>query len=215
MNFGVIELFTLGIAAGAFFSGLIRYIWNYFQNKKNKNNKKYNYFSEDIPKDLQLRDLLTELRVKTDAARTMIGRFHNGGNFFDGSPMKKYSLTHETTTSGISHEIHNYRDVLTSMFVDKLSLISSNDPKVIKTDDLEDGFLKSVMRKQIVKSFCLCPLYKGEILIGFIEIHWCSIKHTPNTENKARNVEKLVAEYAEQIAYEILRDPAFRITEDK
>ena len=49
----------------------------------------------------EIHELLTELRVLTDSARTQVIQFHNGEYFIDGISMRKFSLTHESVEKGI------------------------------------------------------------------------------------------------------------------
>ena len=72
----------------------------------------------------RLHETLTELRVKTDCARSQIVQFHNGGEFLDGISMKKMSLTHESLEKGVSSEMGIKKDLLLSkLYLIHLELI--------------------------------------------------------------------------------------------
>ncbi len=49
----------------------------------------------------QLHEELTKVRLQAKAARVYIAQFHNGGEFLDGSSIRKWSITHESVRSGI------------------------------------------------------------------------------------------------------------------
>ena len=44
----------------------------------------------------EIHELLTELRIVTDSARTQVIQLHNGDYFMDGVSMRKFSVTHES-----------------------------------------------------------------------------------------------------------------------
>lgn len=88
------RLFEYGIATASFlvgaYYGIKKIKEKLFSNKKKKECKQYwNIHSE-------IHEILTELRIRTDAARAQIIQFHNGEYFMDGVSMKKMSLTHES-----------------------------------------------------------------------------------------------------------------------
>jgi len=51
---------------------------------------------EDSIYNLVVQKILCQLKKELNATKIILGRFHNGGNYVNGLPMKKFSLTHET-----------------------------------------------------------------------------------------------------------------------
>ena len=75
----------------------------------------------------RINETLTELRVKSDAARVQLVQFHNSGEFLDGISMKKLSLTHESLRNGVSSEMSIKKDLLLSMCIDGLTLLTKEN----------------------------------------------------------------------------------------
>ena len=67
--------------------------------KPEKTHSKWNdrySVKEDSIYNLVIQKILCRLKKELSATKIVIGRFHNGGNYVNGLPMKKFSLTHET-----------------------------------------------------------------------------------------------------------------------
>ena len=126
----------------------------------------------------RIHETLTELRVKTDAARAQIVQFHNSGNFLDGISMKKMSLTHESLVNGISSEMETKKDLLLSLCVEGLRLLMENEPKIHITANLEDSWCKQFMENSNVVSFSFLPIRNKGVVIGYVMCQWCSWSKT-------------------------------------
>lgn len=50
--------------------------------------------------DAEIYRIIIRLKYELNAAKTFIGRFHDGGVFVNGLRMKKFTITHETVSSG-------------------------------------------------------------------------------------------------------------------
>lgn len=122
-----------------------------------------------------INETLTELRVKSDCARTQIVQFHNGGQFLDGISMKKMSLTHESLRNGVSTEMSVKKDLLLSMCVDGLTLLTKDTPNLYITETLDDSWCKQLLQNSNVISFSFLPLRKHNDIIGYIMCQWCSL----------------------------------------
>ena len=105
---------------------LFPYIHSYLKNKKTLNRQtQFDWNTHN-----RLHEVLTELRVQSDCARTQIVQFHNGGEFLDGISMQKMSLTHESLASGTSSEIEIKKDIHLSLCIEGLkfhALFSGNN----------------------------------------------------------------------------------------
>ena len=93
---------------------------------KNTKDKKHTLFSNngtDFTKlHTQVNEVLTEVRIQLDCARAYIAQFHNGGDFFSGESILKFSITHESCSVGIEQTIDQQQGVLLTRFIEKLKI---------------------------------------------------------------------------------------------
>lgn len=135
---------------------------------KEDEDKKYIEVHGDI------HETLTELRVKTDAARAQIIQFHNGEYFMDGVSMRKFTLTHESLSRGMSADAGRIKGLLCSMFVPLLNAVVANDPKIISMYDLEHSFFKQFFEDNNVEGFSVLPVKIKNQITGFLLLQWCN-----------------------------------------
>jgi len=151
---------------------------------KNKKFKKIIGGSIEYPKTFnwnvhtQIHEILTELRVKTDCARSQLIQFHNGGEFLDGISMKKMSLTHESLASGCSSEMEVKKDLLLSLCVEGLSLLKNDEPKLHIVEQMDDSWCKKFMQTSNTISFCFLPIRTKNTIMGYVMCQWCSWSKT-------------------------------------
>jgi hypothetical protein len=122
----------------------------------------------------RVHEILTELRVELDCARTQIVQFHNGGDFFDGNPMAKLTMTHESLRTGVSPESPNWRDLQMSTMHHLLE--KTKDGKCTLNIPTEDGdnYSKQQLVAANVVAYSIIPLHKNNHYSGFVMCQWCS-----------------------------------------
>jgi hypothetical protein len=154
---------------------------------KKKDNHKENV--DFIQVHSQIHESLTELRIQTDAARTQVIQFHNGEYFMDGVSMRKFSLTHESLSRGVSADASRIKGLLCSMFVPLMNFVIKNEAGVISVYDIPHSFCKQFFEENNVEGFVVLPLKVRGQLTAFILTQWCS-------EAKLETVDhKLVKQY--------------------
>jgi hypothetical protein len=167
----------IGMTVAAVAAGAVTVLVPFLKRRvriKNHANKNLDY-----PENFQwsthtiLHEILTELRVIADAGRTQIVQFHNTGQFLDGISMKKFSITHESLTSGTSAEVGK-KDQLVSMFLDKLNLLRGDGADVHLVDGLADSYTKQYMQSSNIIAFSMLPIRRNKEIIGYIMTQWCS-----------------------------------------
>jgi hypothetical protein len=136
--------------------------------KKCDENKKF------IQVHSEIHETLTELRIKTDAARAQVIQFHNGEYFMDGVSMRKFTLTHESLSRGMSADAGRIKGLLCSMFLPLLNAVVANDPKIISMYDLEHSFFKQFFEDNNVEGFCVLPITIKNQITGFVLLQWCN-----------------------------------------
>jgi len=166
------QLFEYGIATATFivgtYYGIKKVKDKIFSSKKKKEGKQYwNIHSE-------IHEILTELRIRTDAARSQIIQFHNGEYFMDGVSMKKMSLTHESLRSGISAEVHQKKDVLISAYIDFIRSILDSKYQFEVVGSMKESYQKQLFVASNVIAYMAVPLQSKGMNVGYIIVHWCS-----------------------------------------
>jgi hypothetical protein len=122
----------------------------------------------------EVHEVLTELRVLTDAARAQVIQFHNGEYFMDGVSMRKFSVTHESLATGIDSDANRIKGLLCSMFVPLLNLVLENNCKIHYTVDLKNSYLKQYLESRNVEAFSVLPIILNDRKTGFVMLQWCS-----------------------------------------
>lgn len=147
----------------------------------------------DIDNMMDIQKYIEDFRTKWDFDRIGIYQFHNGGKFFHGVPMKKYSQSYESTGPGVSKIKDKNQNVLVtehpflmkSMSESGFFSIDASDPALDYTREKinEFGILQIVT--------CSIRALSGQ-LIGFVQIQ--TVKHKIDiTEELEKSVEELVS----------------------
>jgi hypothetical protein len=131
----------------------------------------------------EIHELLTELRVMSDAARTQVIQFHNGDYFMDGISMRKFSLTHESVEKGIESDADRIQGLMCSVFLPLILAVVEDDPKVRFVADLKESYIKQYLHSRNVEAFSVLPIKIQNNITGFVVIQWCS-------EIKAEKIDK-------------------------
>ena len=170
--------FEIGLIVGAFISGAL-IAWFPKLQKKKKHNKIGIRF-ETL--HTRIHEELTQLRVKCDCARTWCASFHNGESFFDGTPIRKWSITHESVHLGVRNSVEETQSIMASRFPELIQVLQEQQgqTKLYETAQLSDtNSLKAYMQSRNVTGFMLTPIMdtKGITLFGFICCEWSSLTH--------------------------------------
>lgn len=121
---------------------------------------------------------LTELRVLVRASRSLIFQFHNGGKFADGTSIRRFSVTHESCSQGVSGMMLESQDVLLTRYMELIDLLDKKNNQIIRVSSLPNCSLRSTLEINNVVYFCLSPLKCQDSLtpMGFVCCHWCDIE---------------------------------------
>jgi len=140
----------------------------------------------------EIHELLTELRVLTDSARSQVIQFHNGEYFMDGISMRKFSLTHESVEKGVQSDGERIKGYLCSMFLPLLQNVTENNPKIRYTVDLQQSYVKQYLEARNVEAFCVLPIRINNVITGFVLVQWCNAvkAETVNQEEVSNYIKK-------------------------
>ena len=193
--------FDLGVTLAATVSGIYGGI--VYARKKDKLAERHD--AEISPKFQQqqniINDCLVALRVRTNADRIKIGQFHNGGKFLDGSPMKRFSITHESCDMGVPFEGANLQNIVVTILWDLISYVKQNDTKLWYTRDLPEGHFRSYNKSHGIDAFMVLPIRKHDLITGFVMVEWCDLDKIPDTFDVTDEVMK---EFRSTIEVELL-----------
>ena len=125
----------------------------------------------------RVHELLTELRILVRSSRSLIFQFHNGGKFADGTSIKRFSITHESCSSGVSGMMLESQDVLLTRYAEVVDLLDKKSNEIIPVSSLPHCSFRSTLEINNVVYFCLSPLKCQDSLtpMGFVCCHWCDV----------------------------------------
>lgn len=191
MFLSVQSWFEIGIAASSMLGGILA--GTLYAKKKIIDEKQKELEEASIggtkncsfqSKHTVINETLTGLRIKANACRARIGHFHNGGKFLDGTPMKKFSITHESCERGIPYDGANLQNILVTMFWDLIERMWENNPKTNTTESMRDGYFRSYNNSNGIITYAILPIMKGDLYVGFIELEWFESDRLPVAEQE-------------------------------
>tara|TARA_Y100001938_G_scaffold43911_1_gene60940 strand:- start:2406 stop:3104 length:699 start_codon:yes stop_codon:yes gene_type:complete len=196
-----VEFGLVGVAilAGIFFS--LPVLMKAMENRR----KKKPYLTGDYWQcHSRVHEILTELRVNLDCARTQVVQFHNGGNFFDGNPMAKMTMTHESLRNGLSPESPNWRDLQIPLMIHLLEKSKNLSDGIYLVNDEDDSYAKQQLSAANVLAYAVSPLYKGNSFSGFVMCQWCAWSKVDEVDET--KVAKRLNDAAESLEIELDRE---------
>jgi hypothetical protein len=120
---------------------------------------------------LAIQEWLNNFRINYDFERASIFQFHNGGKFFHGKSMKKFSMTYESVAPGYEKLKRLQQNILTSEYPQWVTRMLSDKCFITDTQDMDYKDQKE-LEKLGVTQFVTVPIYSIEKqLVGFIVGH--------------------------------------------
>jgi hypothetical protein len=120
---------------------------------------------------LAIQEWLNNFRINYDFERASIFQFHNGGKFFHGKSMKKFSMTYESVAPGYEKLKRVQQNILTSEYPQWVTRMLSDKCFITDTQDMDYKDQKE-LEKLGVTQFVTVPIYSIEKqLVGFIVGH--------------------------------------------
>ena len=135
----------------------------------------------------------------TEADRAYIMEFHNGEHYFSGRGQQKFSCTYEVVREGISAEFSHSQNHRISNFHKYISeLVNKGSFAYDKSDDVEDGAFRTLLRGKGVQSIFNVPLktLNGKV-IGILGIDYVKNIRSfdPEMREFMRSQARIVAGY--------------------
>ena len=167
--------FWSAIATGLF-SVIITLItvWSkhYFDNKsKEKRRKQDEQISHnDVESMCEIQDFLENIRDQWDFDRVAIYQFHNGGKFFNGIAMKKFSLTYESISPGIARIKEDAQNVFVTEHPNLMKHMNTKDFFFVDADDIALDYMRTKIEEQGIIQLITVPMRSlSGALLGFIQ----------------------------------------------
>jgi hypothetical protein len=154
------------------------WIKHYLDNKKKANDEEnYERISQqDIDSMLEVQEFLDDFREKWKFDRVGIFQFHNGGKFFHGIPMKKYSQTFESVSHGVSKSKEHNQSVFVTEHPSLMKHLSEKEFFSVNAEDPVLDYIRGRVTEEGILQILSSPIrsLSGQ-LIGFIQLH--TVKH--------------------------------------
>jgi hypothetical protein len=186
MSISIQDYIEYGIAAAAVIFGVSTFTYRKIKAYKTALRHKKNNPLNTLTKDTLIQEYIAELKIKIGADRVYVDKFHNGGDYFDGTAIKKVSRVYESCKKGVSHENQTYQNVPTTLIPTVMAMIQEsvkdNVPVLKNVDDIEEGFLKNHMINASAKITVKYRLNVGTRLVGFLGIQFCTDNITMNDD---------------------------------
>jgi hypothetical protein len=155
-------------------------VWlKHFLDSKKKDSDEENYeriSQQDIDSMLEVQEFLNNFREKWKFDRVGIFQFHNGGKFFHGIPMKKYSQTFESVAHGVSKSKEHNQNVFVTEHPSLMKHLSEKEFFSVDAEDPVLDYIRGRVTEEGILQIFSAPIRSltGQ-LIGFIQLH--TVKH--------------------------------------
>ncbi len=161
-------IFSLCVALGS--------VWlKHFLDVKKKNSEEANHeriCQEDVDSMLEIQSFLDAFLESWGLDRIGIFQFHNGGKFFHGVPMKKYSQTFESVSHGVSKCKEHNQGVFVTEHTSLMKHLSEKNFFHVDANDPVLDYTRGKVTDEGVLQIISAPIrtLSGQ-LIGFVQIH--------------------------------------------
>lgn len=170
--------------------------------KKIKDDEHYESLSNnDIDTMLEIQKFLDEFRKKWNLDRIGIFQFHNGGKFFNGVPMKKYSQSFESVASGISSIKQLNQTILVTEHPGLMKGLNEKDFFDIDCSDPCLDYIRGKLEQAGILQIINSPIrtLSGQ-LIGFLQIQCVK-----NKINISKELEEEIEDLVSNISGYLIR----------
>ncbi len=147
------------------------------QRKKNSEESQYERISQqDVDSMLEIQNFIDNFREVWNLDRVGIFQFHNGGKFFHGVPMKKYSQTFESVSHGVSKSKEHNQSVFVTEHPSLMKHLSEKDFFSVNAEDPVLDYIRGRVTEDGILQVSSAPIrtLSGQ-LIGFVQLH--TVKH--------------------------------------
>lgn len=123
-----------------------------------------------------VRETIKQLLQEWGANRVYILQFHNGGHFYTGATMQKFSVTYEEQTSGIIPICTTKQNVPLTVNTYIKDIIEGNY-KISDTEEVNDIISRTFYNEFHIKAAIGVPIFKDNKVIGAIILNYTDGTH--------------------------------------
>ena len=172
-------------------------IWYRNRLEKEKRDKEC-FLSGVIENESELLEKLGEIRNTVGASRAAVYQFHNGGEYFTGKSMKKYSMTYEQVEKGIARIQHQNQSIPVSGAIKLFANLLENRKAYFKNldKDFPESLLKYNLQEVGVDSiYCWAILDLNKNVIGVFTLDFV-LEPTKISQKDLDNIQLYVIKMA-------------------
>jgi len=159
----------------------------------------------DVGEMVHIAEFIEKIREEYEFDRVAISQFHNGGKFFNGRSMKKFSMTYEATAPGIARIKREYQNLLVSEFPKLFNILFEEDMVIVDAHCCDEYpvMAREMINQGIVQNVVI-PIrgLKGD-LIGFISCHNIGT----SDERISKNLVNDFVDFANQLSGYLIAKP--------
>lgn len=187
MNIEIVQIIVTGIFSVIVALGSI-WLKHYLDTrKKQAEDENYERISQqDVDSMIEVQNFLDNFREKWNLDRVGIFQFHNGGKFFHGVPMKKYSQTFESVSHGVSKAKEHNQGVFVTEHPSLMKHLSGKDFFFVDAEDPVLDYIRGKVTEEGILQIFSAPIrtLSGQ-LIGFVQLH--TVKHKIEISKNLKN----------------------------
>ena len=142
---------------------------DYFIEKKKK---KKDPIIANLTADKLIYEFLSEMLEKYNADRSYLIKFHNGGEYYTGNKIQKFSRSHEVVREGISSEKINLQNIHISLFPIWLETVINNKYFFTDIENMDDKYSEFYLKSLGIKSIINIPMYINDRLVAVFGLEW-------------------------------------------
>ncbi len=172
-------------------------IWYRNRIERQKRNKEC-FLSSVVEEESELLEKLAEIRTSVGASRASVYQFHNGGEYFTGKSMKKYSMTYEQVEKGIARIQHQNQSIPVSGAIRLFAKLLENRTAFYKNldRDFPESLLKYNLQEVGIDSiYCWSILDLNKNVIGVFTLDFV-LEPTKISQKDLDNIQLYVIKMA-------------------
>jgi hypothetical protein len=160
------------------------------QKEDRKRKKEEGLTGQDVDSMMEIQNYLEDVMKEWGFDRAGIFQFHNGGKFFNGVSMKKYSQTYEAIAPGIAGVKKEKQNILVTQHTSLMKHISESDFFYVDSKDPVLDYMRERVESEGVIQIVTVPLRNlAENTVGFVQFYTIKKKARITEEMKTNLIE--------------------------
>lgn len=183
--------YGVGQAAGYVVSGWAAAIVSYWYGKKRKKRSSHDSVEQITAQSLRIRELVTELRVKTCAARAYVVKVGNSEEYIDGKAILKKKRICEVCALEVVPQSAVFENMPIARVPDEMALVEQKGPSWTLVDNLPHGEFKWLCQMGGAVAIARLAIRRKGELVGFVGMDFTSNIQPDNLDVAVSYAERL------------------------